>query len=91
MPIVINTNIVALVCRAVDLSRISGDASANLAIANTVESEIKNSPAVDAKFTTLAGNIAVDEANGTFTFTVNVATTNAPAFISTAAPPPPAY
>lgn len=91
MPIVVNTNIVALVCRAVDLSRISGDASANLAIANTVEAEIKNSPAVDAKFTTLAGNIAVDEANGTFTFTVNVATTNAPAFISTAAPPPPAY
>jgi len=74
------TNIVTLICRAVDLSKNSGDASANSEIAYAVESEIKNSPMVDAKSTTLVGNIVADDSNGTFTFTVNVAPTNAPTF-----------
>ncbi|MBW8865011.1 MAG: pilus assembly protein PilM, partial [Verrucomicrobia bacterium] len=74
------TNIVTLICRAVDLSKNSGDASANSEIAYAVESEIKNSPMVDAKSTTLVGNIVADDSNGTFTFTVNVAPTNAPSF-----------
>jgi uncharacterized membrane-anchored protein YhcB (DUF1043 family) len=85
MPVVANTNIVTLVCRSVDLSKISGDASANLAIANAVEGEIKNSPLVIVKDTSLTGNIVLDEANGTFTFTVNVAPTNFPSFNSTPA------
>jgi len=74
------TNIVTLICRAVDLSKNSGDASANSEIAYAVETEIKNSPLVDAKSTTLVGNIVPDDSNGTFTFTVNVAPTNAPSF-----------
>ena len=88
MPIVNNTNIVTLVCRSVDLSKISGDASANLAIANAVEGEIKNSALVIVKDTSLSGNIVLDEANGTFTFTVNVAPTNFPSFNSTVSPSP---
>ncbi|MEY4917247.1 MAG: hypothetical protein RL616_1160 [Verrucomicrobiota bacterium] len=88
MPVVANTNIVTLVCRSVDLSKISGDASANLAIANAVEGEIKNSTLVIVKDTSLTGNIVLDEANGTFTFTVNVAPTNFPSFNSSPAAAP---
>jgi type IV pilus assembly protein PilM len=84
------TNFFTLVCRAVDLAKISGDASANPAIAYAVETEIKNSPMVDAKSTTLVGNIVPDESNGTFTFTVNVAPTNAPTFTPAAQAAPPA-
>ena len=83
------TNFFTLVCRAVDLSKISGDASANPAVAYAVESEIKNSAMVDAKSTTLVGNIVPDDSNGTFTFTVNVAPTNAPSFTPAAAAAPP--
>ena len=44
---------------------------------------------VDPSATTLVGNIVPDESNGTFTFTVNVAPTNAPTFTApmSAAPP----
>ena len=80
------TNIVTFVCRGVDLSKLSGDASANSQIAFAVESEIKKSVMVDPSATTLVGNILADESNGTFTFTVNVAPTNAPVF-SSATPP----
>ena len=83
------TNLVTIIYRAVDLSKISGDASANPAIAYAVESEIKNSAMVDAKSTTLVGNIVPDESNGTFTFTINVAPTNAPTFTPSASAAPP--
>jgi type IV pilus assembly protein PilM len=83
------TNIVVFTCRGVDLSKLSGDASANSQIAFAVESEIKKSTMVDPSATTLVGNIVPDESNGTFTFTVNVAPTNAPEFISASSAPPP--
>jgi type IV pilus assembly protein PilM len=72
-----NTNsAIIFICRAVDLTKISGDPSANSEIAYAVENEIKNSPLVDPKATQLAGQITPDEANGTFTFTVNVTPLN---------------
>jgi type IV pilus assembly protein PilM len=66
-----NTNsIITLICRAVNLTSV--DPSANSEIAYAVENEIKNAPLVDAKATALTGQITPDDANGTFTFTVNV-------------------
>jgi hypothetical protein len=79
-PVAPTTNILTMVCRAVDLSKTSGDASANSEIAYAVEGEIKNCPLVNASSTSLIGNIVPDDSNGTFTFTVNVAPTNAPTF-----------
>ena len=67
-----STNTVEFVFRAVDMTKISGDAAANNGIAYAVENEIKQSPLVDPKETALAGQITTDEASGTFTFTVNV-------------------
>ncbi|HEY5043867.1 MAG TPA: type IV pilus assembly protein PilM [Verrucomicrobiae bacterium] len=71
-------NIVTFVCRAVDLAKITGNASANKDIAFAVQTEIKNSPMVDPKETSLVGNIETDDSNGTFTFTVNVTPLNPP-------------
>lgn len=48
------------------------DPSANSEIAYAVENEIKSCPVVDPKATQLTGQITVDDANGTFMFTVNV-------------------
>jgi type IV pilus assembly protein PilM len=79
-PDVTSTNIITVVCRAVDLSKNSGDASANSEIAYAVEGEIKNSPLVDPKATSLVGNIVPDDSNGTFTFTINVVPGNVPTF-----------
>jgi type IV pilus assembly protein PilM len=74
-----NTNsVITLLCRAVNLTAL--DPSANSEIAYAVENEIKNSPLVDSKATQLTGQMTSDDANGTFTFTVNVAPTNAPVF-----------
>ncbi len=67
---------ITFICRAVDLTRTSGDASANSEIAYVVENEIKNSPLVDPKGTALTGQITPDETTGTFTFTVNVTPLN---------------
>ena len=88
-PVAATTNLITLICRGVDLSKSSGDASANSQIAFAVETEIKKSAMVDPSATTLVGNIVPDESNGTFTFTVNVAPTNAPTFAApmSAAPP----
>jgi type IV pilus assembly protein PilM len=72
------TNLVTVTCRAVSLTSV--DPAANSAIAYAVESEIKNSPFVDPKATSLVGNIVPDDATGTFTFTLNVAPTNLPSF-----------
>ena len=68
------TNLVTMVFRAVNLTSL--DPSANSEIAYAVENEIKNSPMVDPKATQLTGQIVPDDANGTFTFTVNVAPLN---------------
>jgi hypothetical protein len=74
------TNMITLVCRAVDLSKTSGVASADKDIAFEVQTEIKNSPMVDPKETSLVGNIETDDSNGTFTFTLTVLPLNPPHF-----------
>ena len=66
-----NTNVITLICRAVSLTSV--DPSANPEIAYAVGDAIKNSPVVDPKSTMVVGQITTDDANGTFTFTVNVA------------------
>ncbi|HXA45795.1 MAG TPA: type IV pilus assembly protein PilM [Candidatus Angelobacter sp.] len=65
-----NTNVITLICRAVSLTSV--DPSANPEIAYAVGDAIKNCPAVDPKSTMVVGQITPDDANGTFTFTVNV-------------------
>jgi type IV pilus assembly protein PilM len=69
-----STNTITLVCRAVSLASV--DSSASHSIAYAVENEIKNSPMVDPQATQLSANISPDDANGTFTFTVNVTLRN---------------
>ena len=61
--------VITLVCRAV---RLVGVDTPDSEIAYAVENEIKNSPFVDPKATSLVGNIVPDEATGTFSFTLNV-------------------
>jgi len=63
------SNVITLVCRAV---RLVGVDAPDSEIAYAVENEIKNSPFVDPKATSLVGNIVPDEATGTFSFTLNV-------------------
>lgn len=67
-----------LVCRAVSLNTV--DASANSEIAYAVQNQLQACKCFDAKTTTLAGNISSDEANGTFTFGVNVTLSPPPQF-----------
>jgi hypothetical protein len=68
-----------LVFRAVNLTTISGDASANNEVAYAVENALKNSTNYfDPKNTALQGNITPDDASGTFTFDVNVTLANPP-------------
>ena len=69
-----STNAITIVCRAVSLTSV--DSSANTSIAYAVENEIKASPLVDPKATQLSANISEADANGTFTFTVNVVPLN---------------
>jgi hypothetical protein len=67
-------NVITIVCRAVSL-KITVDPSANNKdIAYAVRDQIAASPLVnpDSKATQLVGEISPDDANGTFTFTVNV-------------------
>ena len=66
-----------LVCRAVNLNVISGDASANQEVAYAVENVLKSSTNYfDPKLTQLTGSITPDDANGTFTFGVQVTLAN---------------
>ena len=81
-----NTNYVTVVCRAISLTSL--DASANREIAFAVQEEMKASPMVDPKLTTLDGNFSPDDANGTFTFTVKVTPLNLPKFDATGASAP---
>jgi hypothetical protein len=62
-------SVITLVCRAV---RLTGVDAPDSEIAYAVENEIKSSPFVDPKATSLVGNIVPDEATGTFSFTLNV-------------------
>ena len=69
-----STNTITLVCRAVSL-KVTVDPSANNKdIAYAVRDQLAASAMVDpdARMTQLVGDISPDDANGTFTFTVNV-------------------
>ena len=75
-----NPKSITLVCRAVDLTKVSGDPSASTLIASAAANAIKSSPFVDPNATALAGQATPDEANNTFTFIVNVTPLNPPTF-----------
>jgi type IV pilus assembly protein PilM len=70
------TNTITLLCRAVDLTTFTGDASANNETAFDVESQLKASPMFDPNATQLSGQITPDGSNGTFTFGVTVTLAN---------------
>jgi type IV pilus assembly protein PilM len=72
------TNTITLLCRAVSLNNL--DPSANGDIAYAVENELKAAKSFDPKATALQGNISPDDADGTFTFGVNVTLANPPQF-----------
>jgi type IV pilus assembly protein PilM len=69
-----DTNGIVLVCRAVSLKLTVDPSANNKDIAYVVRDQLAASPMVnpDAKVTQLMGEISPDDANGTFTFTVNV-------------------
>jgi type IV pilus assembly protein PilM len=71
-----STNAITLVCRAVDLTKVTGDASANNETAFEVENQLKTSPLFDPKTTQLSGQITPDDATGTFTFGVTITLQN---------------
>jgi type IV pilus assembly protein PilM len=73
-----STNGLTLVCRAVSLKLQVDPSANNKEIAFTVRDQIANLPFVDpdAKATQLVGEISPDDANGTFTFTLNVTPLN---------------
>jgi uncharacterized membrane-anchored protein YhcB (DUF1043 family) len=68
------TNAITLVCRAVSLLKTVGGTADNKDVAFVVRDQLAASPMVnpDVKATLLVGDISTDDANGTFTFTVNV-------------------
>lgn len=69
-----NTNCIVLICRAVSLKLTVNPEAINKDVAYVVRDQIAASPMVnpDAKATQLMGEISPDDANGTFTFQVNV-------------------
>jgi type IV pilus assembly protein PilM len=70
-----STNVIALVCRAVNLTGV--DPSANSEIAFEVEREFKSATNYfDPKTTTLTGQMTTDDASGTFTFGLTVGLVN---------------
>ena len=69
-----NKNVITLICRAVSLRDVV--ATANKEIAFTVRAEIAASPMVDPSATVFAGEVSEPDANGTFTFTINVVPLN---------------
>jgi len=71
-----NTNTITLVCRAVDMAKLTGDASANNETAFDVESQLKASPMFNPNATQLSGQITPDDSSVTFTFGVTVALAN---------------
>jgi type IV pilus assembly protein PilM len=69
------TNIVALVCRAVDLTQMDAAAD-NTEIVYAVERALKASPVFDPKTVQSAAQISQVDASGTFTFTITVTPQN---------------
>jgi type IV pilus assembly protein PilM len=69
-----STNSIMLVCRAVSLTVTVDQSANNKDIAYAVRDELAASPMInpDANATQLVGDISAVDANGTFTFTVNV-------------------
>jgi hypothetical protein len=69
-----STNGITLVCRAVSLKLTVDPSANNKDVAYVVRDQIAASPMVnpDANATQLVGEISPDDANGTFTFTLNV-------------------
>ncbi|HEU6449643.1 MAG TPA: type IV pilus assembly protein PilM [Verrucomicrobiae bacterium] len=66
-----------LICRAIDLSRPTGDSAATSETAYAVEKELRNATNYfDPKLTALTGQITPDENTGTFTFGVTVTLAN---------------
>jgi len=65
-----------LVCRAVDLTKVTGDASAGNETAFDVENQLKSSTLFDPKTTQLTGQMTPDETTGTFTFGVTIVLQN---------------
>ncbi|HTR40978.1 MAG TPA: type IV pilus assembly protein PilM [Pseudomonadales bacterium] len=72
------TNTISLICRAVSMQNL--DPSANSDIAYAVQNELQACKSFDPKTTTLQGNISPDDADGTFTFGINVTLANPPQF-----------
>jgi len=72
----VQTNSISLVCRAVDQTKVSGDASANSETAFEIESQLKASPLFDSKATQLTGQIVPDDSTGTFTFGITLMPSN---------------
>ena len=72
--------VITLICRAVDLTKVSGDADASTSIVSAAATAIKSSPMVDPNATALVGQVTPDESNNTFTFTINVTLLNPPTF-----------
>jgi hypothetical protein len=70
------TNSITLVCRAVDQTKVSGDASANSETAFEIESQSKASSLFDSKATQLTGQIVPDDSTGTFTFGITLMPSN---------------
>lgn len=68
------TNVLTLVCRAVDLSPV--DSAANNEIVYAVENELKSAPVFDPKSVQPSTQISPVDASGTFTFTITVAPQN---------------
>jgi len=69
-----NNNVITLTCRAVSLRDL--DPTANKDMAYSVRDEIAASPLVNPKSTQLVGEVSDPDANGTFTFKVEVAPIN---------------
>jgi len=69
-----STNAITLVCRAVSLTITVDQSANNKDIAYAVRDELAASPMInpDANATQLVGEISPVDANGTFTFTVNI-------------------
>jgi hypothetical protein len=65
---------VTLICRAVSLTAI--DSGANTALAFALESALRSSDLFDPQATSLQGQIGADEADGTYTFGVNLVLKN---------------
>lgn len=72
------TNTIPLICRSVSLANV--DPGANSEIAFDVQTELQACKYFDPKGTTLQGQITPDDADGTFTFGINLTLASPPQF-----------